>query len=177
MKTRDLVFIAVYAALFVVLEVMDNVFGLFKMPQGGSLSLSVLAIIFASYHLGFKRALITTVIAFLVRFIVLTPKDVVHPVQFVLDYILAPGSYALAVLVPDLKISKLKFPIGVLISGVLQFAFHAISGFAFYAEYHTLNMFWGILSYTATYVVPTVIAAFIITFLIKDTIIKQVAKI
>ena len=63
LKTRDLVYMALYAALFVVLDYLTNALNLFRMPQGGSLSFATVALLIASYHLGWKKGLVVSLVA------------------------------------------------------------------------------------------------------------------
>ncbi|AMC93152.1 hypothetical protein AOC36_03935 [Erysipelothrix larvae] len=168
MKTKDLVNMSLFVALYVALEYLDSAFSIFKMPQGGSLSFSILAIIFASYFFGIKKAVAVTALAFIVRFM-LVPMSVVHPMQFLLDYVLAPGCYAIVSVLPEIKVKKLPtIPLSVLIAGFMQFMFHNISGWVYYAQYYEGNLFWGVLAYNATYVIPTVVVGFVVVMLMKD---------
>ena len=48
--TKDLVYMALYAALFIVLDVAVNTLGILQMPNGGSLGVSVIPLLMASYH-------------------------------------------------------------------------------------------------------------------------------
>ena len=45
MTTKDLVFMALYAALFIVLDITVNTLGLLQMPDGGSLGVSVIPLL------------------------------------------------------------------------------------------------------------------------------------
>lgn len=108
MKTRDLVFMAFYAALFLLFEwVTGNYFKFLSMPQGGSLELSVLPLILASYHLGFRKGLLTALVAVAVRMVFLPVEMIaganvfVVAVQLFFDYILAYGIYGLVQLLKN----------------------------------------------------------------------------
>ena len=54
-KIRKIAYMGMYLALYFVLDWLTHTVPLFKMPQGGSLGLSVLALLLASYHLGWKQ--------------------------------------------------------------------------------------------------------------------------
>ena len=58
-KTRDLVYMALYAALFIALDQIT----LFRMPQGGSINLSSVALLLASYHFGWKKGALVALVA------------------------------------------------------------------------------------------------------------------
>ena len=59
-KTRDLVYMALYAALFIALDQIT----LFRMPQGGSINLSSIALLLASYHFGWKKGALVAYTAY-----------------------------------------------------------------------------------------------------------------
>ncbi len=103
MKTRDLILIAFYAALFVVLDV----FAIFpSMPQGGSLDVAVIVLVIASYHLGVKKAFLTALVSIVIKLLFLHPtllaSDNVFYVilQVLLDYVFAYTVYAFCSLIP-----------------------------------------------------------------------------
>ena len=67
-SVRDLVYIALYAALFVVLDYVTNAVNLFRMPNGGSLAFATVALLLASYHLGVKKGLLVCLVAIVLMF-------------------------------------------------------------------------------------------------------------
>lgn len=162
MKTRDVVHIAMYVGLFAVLEWLSNVVPLLQMPQGGSISLSAIALLMASYHLGFRKGLITALVSFVVMFI-LKPPYILNVVQFACDYIFAYAAYALACKIPDISY----LPLGVIVTNFIRFMFHNIAGWAFFSEYYPGKVLWGVAGYNATYMMPTAIISFIVVSVVK----------
>ena len=63
LSVKDLVLMAFYVALFMVLDTFVNTLGIFQMPNGGSLGVSTLALLMASYHLGWKKGLFVSVVS------------------------------------------------------------------------------------------------------------------
>lgn len=62
LQTRELTRMALYIALFIALDWFSgNV--LPTMPQGGSLGLSTIVLIIASYDLGFTKAIVLNLVA------------------------------------------------------------------------------------------------------------------
>lgn len=55
LTTLDLVYMAFYAALFMVLDYFTNMIPFLKMPNGGSIGVSTIALIVCSYHLGMDQ--------------------------------------------------------------------------------------------------------------------------
>ena len=113
---------------------------LFQLPQGGSITLaSMLPIMVFAYSYGMKKGLLVGFIYGLLQSI--QDPFIIHPAQFLLDYPVAftmlGFSGAFASFKPLEKLPQVKFALGALISSVLRFASHVISGvFAFgaYAE-------------------------------------------
>ena len=58
LSVKDLVTIALYLALFMVVDAFINTLPFLQMPQGGSLGVSTVVLLIASYHLGAKKGLI-----------------------------------------------------------------------------------------------------------------------
>lgn len=173
MRTRDVVRIAMYVALFSVLEVVSNTFPLFKMPQGGSLSLGPIALVMAGYALGWKLGLITTFISFLIMMIIPGDQIVIYNlIQFLCDYLFAYSSYALVALMPDLKFGHNKLPLGIFVASFVRFMFHNISGWMFFSEFYPGDVFSGVMLYNALYMIPTALVTFIVVTIIKPRLIS-----
>ena len=98
-----LVQIALYAAIFIVLDVLSNMIPFLKMPQGGSIGLSVIVLLLASYRLGWKGGL-TVVGISLVLMMISGPPFSQNMLDYFLEYVVAFGVYGLAVLLPTFKV-------------------------------------------------------------------------
>ena len=68
-KILDLVYMAMYLALFFVFDWLANVVQLFQMPNGGSLGLGIIPLLMASYHLGWKKGTGVALLAVLLMFL------------------------------------------------------------------------------------------------------------
>lgn len=164
LTTRDIVMLAMYAALFITIEIIQNQFGLFKMPQGGSLSVSAVILLLASYHLGYRKGIIISLISVVLQFIAGDMYLATGVFGFFLDYVLAYGVYGIASLFPNYKY----FYSGVLLTNLVRYLASTISGMIFYK----VDLF-GSLAYNATYMVPTTIVALILVPLLH----KRMSKI
>ena len=111
-KISDLVYMAMYLALFMVFDWLANQIGLFKMPNGGTLGLGVIPLIIASYHLGWKKGLAVAILSVVLQF--MTGKVYVVQnsdgftafqvfIQFMMEYPVAFGVYGLSSLFPNFK--------------------------------------------------------------------------
>ncbi len=124
---RTMTYVAVSVALAAALSFVP----LFEMPQGGSVALEMVPIIFLSFYRGVKPGILAGV---LYGFIDLALEPfIVHPAQVILDYPLAYGLVGLAGLAGSG--GPIAVGIGALIGGTLRFASHLLSGAIFFAEY------------------------------------------
>lgn len=158
-KTRDLVMLAVYAALFITIELVQNQFGLFKMPNGGSLSVSAVVLLLASYHLGYKKGIAISLISVILQFITGDMFLGTGIFGFFLDYVLAYGIYGIASIFPNYKYLYT----GVIITNLIRYISSTISGMIFYKT----NLI-GSLSYNATYMIPTTLIAIVLVPLLHQ---------
>lgn len=139
--TRSLVEIALTIALAFVLDELR----IFQMPQGGTVSLSMLPIIVLAFLRGAGPA-VTAGLLFGIIDVLTPPVFIVHPVQLLLDY---PAPYALVGLAGVFRTSWKRsvasrgraygvvaaLAPGVALGGALRYGAHVISGAIFFAEY------------------------------------------
>lgn len=144
-STLDLVFMAFYAALFMVLDYFTNMISLLQMPNGGSVGISTIALLVCSYHLGWKKATMVGLLSVLIQFVT-GPMYIPQILGFVLDYLLAFSVYGLASLFPNYKY----FYSGVLITNGIRFLSHTIGGVIVWG-----TTLWGSVIYNAPYMIIT----------------------
>lgn len=159
-KIKGLVYIALYGALFVVLDFIANTFNLFVMPQGGRLALGTIALILSSYHLGWKKGVVVCVVA-VILMLVTGSVNYYGMFSFLFDYLLAYAVYGLSSLFPNYK----KLYCGIIVTSLIRLAFSTISGIVVWE-----TPFWGSLSYNASYIIPTMIMDLIIVPLLHEKI-------
>lgn len=106
-KIRTMAYMALYAALYIVLKYVGNLIPFLVMPNGGSIELELIAVFIASYHLGFIKGALTGVLSWALTIVMQFPMYFVSPMQIVLDY---AGPLALcgmaSLLWPFEKVSK-----------------------------------------------------------------------
>lgn len=105
---------------------------LFAMPQGGSVSLELLPIVFVAVRRGVVPALVAGSVYGLLQ-LVLPGAFVYHPVQALLDYPLAFGALCAGGLVVVAGWRSLAAAVAAAVSA--RFVFHFLSGLIFFAEY------------------------------------------
>jgi len=165
-KTRELVIIAMYLAAFIVLDFVSNQMVLFKMPQGGTLGLGVIALVLASYHLGWKKGVIVCLLSVVLQFY--TGKMYfVDWMQFIMEYALAFGIYGLCSIFPNIKLGLNKdskdryFFTGIVVTNLLRLLLHTIAG-VLYWETALLASF----VYNAWYMIPTMLVCLFVVPLV-----------
>ena len=158
--TKDLVYMALYAALFIVIDVAVNALGILQMPNGGSLGVSVIPLLMASYHLGWQKGTVVAVLSILLQYVT-GPMYTPDLVGFLLDYFFAFSVYGLASLFPNYK----WFYSGVLITNLVRLISSTLSGILVWETAP-----WASLVYNATYMIPTTILCLVLLPLVMPRI-------
>ena len=167
-ETKILSEIIIFVALAGALSFISHSF--FSLPQGGSINLGMVPILWLALRRGPKIGIFAGVVFGFVDF-ALTPSTIVHPVQLVLDYPLAFACLGLAGFFRNLTVAGPA--IGVLVAGAGRFLCHFASGVVFFAMYAPEGMSPLLYSaiYNATYLVPAIaVSAAIILILQKSKI-------
>lgn len=165
-SVKDLVLMAFYVALFMVLDTFVNTMQILQMPEGGSLGVSTLSLLMASYHLGWKKGLIVSVVSVFAQFVT-GPMYTPDVIGFLLDYFIAFSVYGLASIFPNFGFVFT----GVFIANLIRFISSTISGVIVYDT--TLA---GSIIYQATYMVPTMIMGMIVLPLLYKALEPQIKK-
>jgi thiamine transporter len=135
---------------------------LFVMPQGGSVSLELLPLVFVAVRRGVVPGL-TAGLLYGVLQLGLPGAYVLHPLQALLDYPLAFMAVALAGFVPVGPVTGrrglLQLAGAVAVAGAGRLVFHFLSGLVFFAEYapHWEAPWLYALTYNLLYLVPEVV--------------------
>ena len=166
LSVKDLVLMAFYVALFMVLDMFINTLGFLQMPQGGSLGVYTIALLLASYHLGWKKGTVVAIVSVFCQFVT-GRMYLLGFTQFLLDYFIAFSVYGLACLFPNYKY----FYSGVLITNLIRFLSSTISGVVFYK-----TTWMGSIIYQAWYMVPTTIIGLILVPLLMESLAPRIKK-
>ncbi|MBQ6489086.1 MAG: energy-coupled thiamine transporter ThiT [Solobacterium sp.] len=125
-QTRLIAYMALYAALYVVLKFVGNYIPFLQMPQGGSIEIELIAIFVASWHLGWKYGIGVAMLSWLITFVLGSNRWYLNPMQYSLDYFLPLIAVGLARLFGTN--SDKKYYIGVVVSMVFKFMSNVLSG-------------------------------------------------
>ncbi|RBP63268.1 thiamine transporter [Alkalibaculum bacchi] len=122
-----------YSAIAVAVAYVLNQITLFRMPQGGSITpFSMLFIVMIGYYFGVRQGILAGV-AFGLLDLLINPY-VIHPVQMLMDYLLAFGSLGMGAvlakrgIIPTYLLGVLGRLVCSVLSGVIFFASYAPEG-------------------------------------------------
>lgn len=175
MNRKRLQFLLEVAILGAISFVLDQI-GFKLMPQGGSVTLSMLPIIVMSFRWGILGGMLTGFVSGVLQPI--TGAYFLNPIQAALDYLVA---YALvgvaAVTLGWLLSSKAKgnkrsmviaIVVGTVIGGILRYLIHFIGGIVFFASFAPEGqpVWLYSLLYNASYMIPSIILSAIVASLL-----------
>lgn len=153
-----------YMSMFIALQiVLEYVFKLIpSQPQGGNISLDLLPIILASYLMGSGYGLIVGFVSCLLHF-VLGLASYYGPWSVLLDYLVPLSIVGISSLFKDIKIKNTTIYTGIIITMILKFISHYLSGAWLFAEYAPEGVSpWAYsFGYNIVYCLPTLIICYI----------------
>lgn len=161
-ETKTLALMAMYCALFVVLDRVSDVLNLFKMANGGKLNFGPIALLICSYHLGWKKGTMVAATSVFLQ-LVIGSVSWYGIASFLLDYLIAYAAYGLASLFPN----RSYFYSGILITSAIRLLSSTLAG-TFLWE----TPFWASLAYNASYMIPTTLCAIILVPLLCERLKK-----
>ncbi|MBQ3271754.1 MAG: energy-coupled thiamine transporter ThiT [Solobacterium sp.] len=136
MKTRNqtklLAYMALYAALYVVLKTAGNFIPFLQMPNGGSIEIELIAVFIASWHLGWKYGIGVAMLSWLITFVMGSNRWFLNPMQYALDYFIPLIAVGIASLFGGR--GKNRFLTGVIISMFLKYVSNVLSGVYYWPE-------------------------------------------
>lgn len=144
----------------VALAAVLSLIRVFRMPQGGSVSLEMVPIIYVALRRGAGTGILAGLVLGMVK-LILEPF-VVHPIQFLMDYPLAFGLLGVAGFFSRLPLA------GVFAGSAGRFLMHLLSGVIFFASYapEGSNVWVYSATYNASYMVPELVIASIVVLLL-----------
>ncbi len=159
-EIKTLVYMAFYIALFYVLDLFVNTLPMFQMPRGGSLGVSVIALLMASYHLGWKKGVVVSVASVFLQFMT-GPMYTPDLLGFTLDYLIAFSVYGFASLFKNYGF----FYTGIFVTNFVRFISSTISGVVVWEV-----PLWGSIVYQLSYMVPTLILTLVLVPLLHKSL-------
>lgn len=124
----------VEAGLMLALAVILAQFKLYKMPQGGSISLKLLPLMIFAIRWGAPAGMIVGALFGVITLII--KPEIVHPIQVILDYPLPSALMGLAgITFLDNKYEFKGYIPFIVLSYVLRLVVHFLSGIIYFAQY------------------------------------------
>ncbi len=162
LTTKTLTIMAIYCAVFVILDRVSDALNLFQMANGGKLNLGPIALLMCSYHLGWKNGLLVGITSVFLQLAIGSVKF--YGIwSFLLDYLIAYAVYGLASLFPDYRY----FYSGVLITSILRLLSSTLSGTLLWE-----TPLWASLTYNASYMIPTTLCVIVVVPLLCERLKK-----
>ncbi len=167
-NTRELTEIALFAAFGIILDFLSGLITGSVWIFGGSISLGVVPIFIASFRRGLKAGLLTGFIVGILQLIIGEPY-IVHPIQFILDYLLAYTAVGLSGLMVN-NINERKIILGIFIGMCSRFFMHFLAGVVFFSEFAgSQPVIIYSFVYNSTFLIPTLILSILIILAIFET--------
>ncbi len=162
LTTKTLTIMAIYCAVFVILDRVSDALNLFQMANGGKLNLGPIALLMCSYHLGWKNGLLVGITSVFLQLAIGSVKF--YGIwSFLLDYLIAYAVYGLASLFPDYRY----FYSGVLVTSILRLLSSTLSGTLLWE-----TPLWASLTYNASYMIPTTLCVIVVVPLLCERLKK-----
>lgn len=127
----------VYAAICIAMSFALSYIRFFRLPQAGSVTFaSILPLLVYSYMFGIRKGVLAGLIYGLLQAI--QDPYILHPIQFLLDY---PAAFAMIGIagvfryIPLVKGLLPKFILGAVLSSVLRYACHVVTGIIIFGSY------------------------------------------
>lgn len=186
-QTLFLVEVAVFSALAYLLDLFSGFLFSRIWPQGGSVSIAMVPVFLMAFRWGLKGGILTGFIFGLLQFI-LGMSQIYHPVQGILDYLVAFAVLGLAgVFASQVKASLQEgrskkwmalIIAGTFIGSLLRFIAHFLSGWIFFGSYAPEGQPAWLYSavYNGTYMLPSMILSAIIVILIISSAPNRMLK-
>lgn len=162
---KSMVQLAMFMALTTVLSYFNQF--LPEMPQGGTISIDIVAIFLCAYLMGTGYGVICGIGVSIIQFAFGMAKFY-GPWSVVLDYVLPLAVCGLAPLIPSTKIKSIHVYWGVIFSMILKFLSHYLSGAWLFAEYATGNPWIYSFVYNIYYNLGTLILCIILVPLLYE---------
>ena len=163
-KTRKIVIISLLCSISVVLDIVKKFIPFLNLPSGGSINISLIPIMVASFTLGLKEGMVCSFLSYLISFALGLNNIFLSIPQYTLDYLL-PGVCVggCSIFYKNKKIIEME--LGIIISMFLRTTSIVISGAYYWLSSTTiagsLESYIGSIVYNVPYAVITMIVLMI----------------
>lgn len=161
--TKTMAYMAMFAALQVVLEYFTKVF---EMPQGGNVAFSLIAVFLCTYIMGWGYGLIVSLVCLGLHF-ALGLATFYGPLSVIFDYLIPMTLIGLTGLIPLVKYKNLSIPVGIIIMCIFKTISHLLAGWYAFSTPLQANLIYNI-----PYNLGTMIACFVLFMLLYPRLSK-----
>lgn len=123
-QIQDMAYMAIYAALYIVLWYVGKMVPFLTMPQGGSIQIEVAPLFIASFHLGWHKGFLVALLCWVLELLMGGSRWFLNVPQYLFDYIIP----LIVIGVASIFKGKYRIYIGVVVAMVLRFLSTVISG-------------------------------------------------
>lgn len=173
-KTRELVLIALFVALAVVLDYVKELLPFLNMPNGGSINIALLPIVIGSFVLGYKKGIVIGLMWWLLTFIMGMNRWFISMPQYLLDYIIPSGIIGISSIFYH-KRKVYEVILGIILAMIIRTASILVSGAIYWpgdAASGSVAAWAGSLSYN----LPYSIATLLMLIVVSPVILKSIKK-
>lgn len=152
--------ILVEGALCLALSLILSSLKIFTMPQGGSITLEMLPLLFFAFRRGLKWGLLVGLLSGFLQ--IFFGGYIFHPLQALLDYPLAMAAMGLGGLFKNQKL------LSALLAGFFRLFCHTLAGVIFFASYAPIgeNVWLYSFVYNATFMIPSLLLSALVALLL-----------
>ena len=163
-ETRDLVYIAMYVALAIVLDYIKEMLPFLNMPQGGSINIALLPVVIGSFHLGWQKGAIVGLLWWLVSSLLGLNPEFLNIGEYLLDYII-PSAIVGCAAIFFKKRTVLELEVGIFVTMAIRTLAILTSGAYFWpgdAASGSMAAWVGSLSYNLPYCLASAVMLMIV---------------
>ena len=172
MMKRKSVKMNAFIAMFMAVTVVLSFFNTFvpSLPQGGSISFDIIAIMLCAYLMGGHYAIIVGIGVSILQFI-LGLAVYYGPWSVLFDYVLPLSVCGVAGFIPNIKIADYDLYTGVIVSMILKYLSHFISGAFVFASYAPEGV--NPITYSLVYNFPYNLLTLVLCIIVVPTLHKR----
>ncbi len=175
LETKDIILIALYAALAIVVDYFKELLTFLDLPMGGSINIALIPVVVGAFHLGPKKGVLIGFLWWLVSSLFGLNPYFINVVQYLLDYIV-PSVIIGASSIFYKKRSLLEAEAGILLTMAIRTLSIVISGVYFWPDGVAAGS-WAAWMASLSYNLPYCIATGVMLMAVVPIVISRIKHI
>lgn len=177
-STKDIVLIAIFSALAIIFKFAGDFIPFLDMPNGGSIEIELMIILFSSFYLGYKKGSIVAIIFWILAFIFQKASWFINVPQYLLDYIIPYLSMGCATVacIKFIKNDWLRYDVAIFIAFAVKWLCNVLSGVYYYFPDGEVAGSVGSWVYSVGYNTPYNVVSLIICLICVPLIMKRIGS-